>query len=247
MTSGFRSVVGIISAYNFPAAVWAQNGFSPPSAETYGRLETESQGPRHGTRPAAPLQHRHEGDGCRACSPCLSGGQRDRGTAAARSPRGARVLHRFEQCRPQGRQRRRKHAWPPLPCSNAPATMAALSMRRRISSSRPEASPSELSAPRGQRCTSTRRIIAQKSIAAPLVDLLKRSLRADQGRNPREEGAVVGPLIDKLPSSSSSADQAGRRGTRQGCIRRQADPRPRLLCGADHHHRGRPELGVRAA
>ena len=49
----------------------------------------------------------------------------------------------------------------------------------------------------GQRCTSTRRIIAQKSIVEPLVDLLKRSFGQIKVGDPREEGAVVGPLVDR--------------------------------------------------
>jgi len=49
----------------------------------------------------------------------------------------------------------------------------------------------------GQRCTSTRRIIVQKAVAAPLVELLKRSFAQIKVGDPREDGAVVGPLIDQ--------------------------------------------------
>jgi aldehyde dehydrogenase (NAD+) len=49
----------------------------------------------------------------------------------------------------------------------------------------------------GQRCTSTRRIIAHNSIAAPLVALLKQSFGQIKIGDPREEGAVVGPLVDR--------------------------------------------------
>ena len=49
----------------------------------------------------------------------------------------------------------------------------------------------------GQRCTSTRRIIAHQSIVNELVDLLKQSFSQIKIGDPREKDTVVGPLIDK--------------------------------------------------
>ena len=49
----------------------------------------------------------------------------------------------------------------------------------------------------GQRCTSTRRVIAHRSVVAELVDLLKRSFAQIKVGDPREPGAVVGPLVDR--------------------------------------------------
>ena len=49
----------------------------------------------------------------------------------------------------------------------------------------------------GQRCTSTRRVIVQRSVAAELVELLKRSFAQIKVGDPREPGAVVGPLVDR--------------------------------------------------
>ncbi|MBR0725520.1 aldehyde dehydrogenase family protein [Bradyrhizobium manausense] len=49
----------------------------------------------------------------------------------------------------------------------------------------------------GQRCTSTRRIIAHRSVAGPLVDLLTRSFEQIEVGDPRDEGTVVGPLVDR--------------------------------------------------
>ncbi|VVE31120.1 aldehyde dehydrogenase family protein [Pandoraea anhela] len=48
----------------------------------------------------------------------------------------------------------------------------------------------------GQRCTSTRRVIAQRGIANELVELLKRAFEQITVGDPREPGVVVGPLID---------------------------------------------------
>jgi aldehyde dehydrogenase (NAD+) len=49
----------------------------------------------------------------------------------------------------------------------------------------------------GQRCTSTRRVIAHRSIAADLIELLKRSFAQIKVGDPREPGTVVGPLVDR--------------------------------------------------
>ncbi len=49
----------------------------------------------------------------------------------------------------------------------------------------------------GQRCTSTRRVIAHRSIIAPLTELLKRAFSQIRIGDPREPDAVVGPLVDR--------------------------------------------------
>ena len=48
----------------------------------------------------------------------------------------------------------------------------------------------------GQRCTSTRRIIAQKSIRKELMTYLAKSFSQISIGDPREDNAMVGPLID---------------------------------------------------
>lgn len=49
----------------------------------------------------------------------------------------------------------------------------------------------------GQRCTSTRRVIAQRAVAEELTDLIKRSFEQIRIGDPREPGTVVGPLVDR--------------------------------------------------
>ncbi|MBT2324349.1 aldehyde dehydrogenase family protein [Variovorax paradoxus] len=49
----------------------------------------------------------------------------------------------------------------------------------------------------GQRCTSTRRVIVHRSVEGELVALLKKSFAQIQVGDPREPGVVVGPLVDK--------------------------------------------------
>src|SRR5699024_915721 len=48
----------------------------------------------------------------------------------------------------------------------------------------------------GQRCTSTRRIIAHSSIVDELVDLLKEAFDQITIGDPRDPASTVGPLID---------------------------------------------------
>ncbi|CAG4886909.1 aldehyde dehydrogenase family protein [Paraburkholderia saeva] len=49
----------------------------------------------------------------------------------------------------------------------------------------------------GQRCTSTRRVIAHRSVVRELTELLKQSFAQIKVGDPREQDAVVGPLIDR--------------------------------------------------
>ena len=49
----------------------------------------------------------------------------------------------------------------------------------------------------GQRCTSTRRVIVHRSVEADLVELLKKAFAQIRVGDPREPGVVVGPLVDK--------------------------------------------------
>jgi aldehyde dehydrogenase (NAD+) len=49
----------------------------------------------------------------------------------------------------------------------------------------------------GQRCTSTRRVIVQRGVADRLVELLKLSFTQIKIGDPRDEDTVVGPLVDR--------------------------------------------------
>jgi hypothetical protein len=49
----------------------------------------------------------------------------------------------------------------------------------------------------GQRCTSTRRVIAHYSVEKELVGLLKRSFEQIKVGDPRQADTVVGPLVDR--------------------------------------------------
>jgi aldehyde dehydrogenase (NAD+) len=49
----------------------------------------------------------------------------------------------------------------------------------------------------GQRCTTTRRVIAHKQIYTPLIEALIGAYRQLKIGNPLEEGVLMGPLVDK--------------------------------------------------
>ncbi|WP_445216121.1 aldehyde dehydrogenase family protein [Bradyrhizobium sp. Pa8] len=49
----------------------------------------------------------------------------------------------------------------------------------------------------GQRCTSTRRVIVQRSVAEPLVALLKQAFSQIKVGDPRDAETIVGPLVDR--------------------------------------------------
>ncbi len=67
----------------------------------------------------------------------------------------------------------------------------------------------------GQRCTSTRRVIAHSSIHDALADRLERARASLQVGDPRQPGVLVGPLVDEAAwlgmqaALSQAADQGG--------------------------------------
>jgi len=68
----------------------------------------------------------------------------------------------------------------------------------------------------GQRCTSLRRLIAHESLRATLVERLKRAYASLPIGNPLEAGTLVGPLIDarSFESMQSALDEARREGSK---------------------------------
>ncbi len=66
----------------------------------------------------------------------------------------------------------------------------------------------------GQRCTSTRRVIAHQSVHHELVMRLERARASLKVGDPREPGVLVGPLIDEMAwlAMQASLDQAADQG-----------------------------------
>ena len=81
----------------------------------------------------------------------------------------------------------------------------------------------------GQRCTTLRRLFVHEDIAEALLDRLKRAYGSLSIGDPREEGTLVGPLIDR-PSYEAFCDALRRAGEAGGQVfgggRALADERP---------------------
>jgi aldehyde dehydrogenase (NAD+) len=64
----------------------------------------------------------------------------------------------------------------------------------------------------GQRCTSLRRLIVHESIRVPLLERLKRVYASLPVGNPLEEGTLVGPLVDRAAFEAMQEALAAARG-----------------------------------
>lgn len=190
-------VVGIVSAYNFPAAVWAQNGFLSAIG---GNTVIWKPSPKVPLT-AIALQHLAN----RAMQELGHGGVFSLFTPAdnavaerlVQDPRVALVSFTGSSgvgrkvAQIVGSQLGRRYM---LECSGnngcivdetADLKLAARSIAFGVVGTT------------GQRCTSTRRVIVQKGVAARFTELLARSFAQIKVGDPREADAVVGPLIDR--------------------------------------------------
>ncbi|MFW0889108.1 UNVERIFIED_CONTAM: aldehyde dehydrogenase family protein [Pseudomonas sp. JL1] len=194
-------VVGIISAYNFPAAVWAQNGFLSAIG---GNTVIWKPSPKVPLT-ALALQH--------LCVIAMNElGQEgvfslvipESNEVAEQLVRDTRVaLISFTGSSPVGRK-------------VAQIVGSTLGRRSLLECSGnngcivDETADLELAAAAiafgavgtsGQRCTSTRRVIAQRSIARPLVELLKKAYGRIAVGDPAVAGNLVGPLVDRAAAA----------------------------------------------
>jgi aldehyde dehydrogenase (NAD+) len=190
-------VVGVISAYNFPAAVWAQNGFL---AAIGGNTVIWKPSPKVPLT-AIALQHLTN----RAMKECGYAGvfslfvSDDNGVAEA-LVRDTRVaLISFTGSSGVGRRvngivaetlgRRAL-----LECSGNNGCIVDETANLELAAAAIAFGAVGTS---GQRCTSTRRVIAQRAIAPKLIELLKKAYGRIVVGDPAEPGALVGPLVDK--------------------------------------------------
>ncbi|WP_288251413.1 aldehyde dehydrogenase family protein [uncultured Hydrogenophaga sp.] len=190
-------VVGLISAYNFPAAVWAQNGFLSAIA---GNTVIWKPSPKVPLT-AIALQHLsnqamaelgHEGvfslftpEDNAVAEQLLTDPRIALVSFTGSSNVGRKVANLV------GQQLGRRYM---LECSGnngcivdetADLKLAARSITFGVVGTT------------GQRCTSTRRVIVQKGVAQRFTELLAASFAQIKVGDPREKDAVVGPLIDK--------------------------------------------------
>ncbi|WP_258015928.1 aldehyde dehydrogenase family protein [Streptomyces sp. AJS327] len=190
-------VVGLISAYNFPAAVWAQNGFLSAIA---GNTVIWKPSPKVPLTAVAIQKIVN-----RAAAETDSRGVfslfiPDDDTLAERLVADARVdMVSFTGSTRVGRKvaeivgstlgRRYQ-----LECSGNNGCLVDETADLELAA---KALTFGVVGTTGQRCTSTRRVIAHHSIADRLVELMKRSFDQIAVGDPRDPGTVVGPLIDR--------------------------------------------------
>ena len=188
-------VVGVISAFNFPVAVWSWNAAIAAVCGDTTLWKPSSQTPRAPSRaPKSPRKFAAKPAWTRPFQPGHRQGQHRRRTAAARSPDPAGLRHRKL---PHGLPRRRVvgkrlgRTILELGGNNAiivtPESDIKLAVRAIVFGAVGTA---------GQRCTSTRRIIVHESIRDQLVEKLIAAYQQVPIGNPLEPSTLMGPLVD---------------------------------------------------
>jgi len=190
-------VVGIISAYNFPAAVWAQNGFL---AAIGGNTVIWKPSPKVSLS-AIALQ--------KLCITAMTEFGQE-GVFSLVIPEGNEVAEQLvtdprvslisftgssgvgrKVANIVGRHLGRRAL---LECSGNNGCIVDETADLKLAAAAITFGAVGTS---GQRCTSTRRVIAHRSIAAPLVELLKKAYGRVVVGDPVEDGILVGPLVDQ--------------------------------------------------
>ncbi len=212
-------VVGVISAYNFPAAVWAQNGFL---AAIGGNTVVWKPSPKVPLT-AIGLQQlcnraMREHDAAGVFSLFVPG---DNATAERLVADERVAMVSFTGSTATGRR----------VASIVGATLGRRSMLECSGNNGcivDETADLALAArsltfgavgTTGQRCTSTRRVIAHRSIVGELTALLVRSFAQVKVGDPREADTLVGPLVDRaaVDRFEASVAQALELGGRLAC------------------------------
>jgi aldehyde dehydrogenase (NAD+) len=204
-------VVGIISAFNFPVAVWAWNAalalvcgnscvWKPSEKTPLTALATQALFDRALTKfGAAPAHLSQVLNGGAALGAALVDDARVALVSATGSTRmgravAPRVAARFGRCLLE------------LGGNNAiivaPSADLDLALRGILFGAYGTA---------GQRCTTTRRVIVHASIHAELLARLERARASLKIGNPLEAGTLVGPLIDRAAFDAMEAALAAAR------------------------------------
>ncbi|HEY9330325.1 MAG TPA: aldehyde dehydrogenase family protein [Streptomyces sp.] len=190
-------VVGLISAYNFPAAVWAQNGFLSAIA---GNTVIWKPSPKVPLTAIALQKLVNQAAAEMGCEGVFSLFIPDANAVAEKLVADTRVaLVSFTGSTGVGRKvaeivgstlgRRYQ-----LECSGNNGCIVDETADLALAA---KALTFGVVGTTGQRCTSTRRVIAHRSIAAELVELMKKAFDQITIGDPRDQDTVVGPLIDQ--------------------------------------------------
>ncbi|WP_284618136.1 L-piperidine-6-carboxylate dehydrogenase [Aquabacterium humicola] len=223
-------VVGVISAFNFPVAVWAWNAalalvcgdsvvWKPSEKTPLTALATQALFERAVTRfgADAPAHLSQVLNGRAATGEALVDHPKVALVSATGSTRmgravGPRVAARFGRCLLE------------LGGNNAiivtPSADLDMAVRGILFGAYGTA---------GQRCTTTRRVIAHTSIHDELVARLDRARKSLKIGDPRESGVLIGPLVDQAAfdgMQAALADARAQGGTVAGGARVLADAQP---------------------
>ena len=191
-------VVGVISAFNFPVAVWSWNAALALVCGDAVVWKPSEKTPLTALACEAIFEARGQAFRRRAAGP---GAGADRRPRRRRDP--GRPSRRCRWFRPPARPAwaaMSVRGWPsalPAPCWNSAATMPASSARRPISTWRCAPSPS---APWARPASAARRCGACSCMTASMtrcVPRLKKAYESVSVGNPLETSSLVGPLIDK--------------------------------------------------
>ncbi|MET3913476.1 aldehyde dehydrogenase (NAD+) [Variovorax sp. OAS795] len=190
-------VVGVISAYNFPAAVWAQNGFL---AAIGGNTVVWKPSPKVPLT-ALALQHlcniAMEEMGLEGVFTIFIPETNELAELLVSDVRVALVSFTGSTAVGRkvadvvGRTLGRRYM---LECSGNNGCIVDETADLKLAASSITFGAVGTT---GQRCTSTRRVIVHRSVEGELVELLKKSFAQIRIGDPREPGTVVGPLVDK--------------------------------------------------
>ena len=189
-------VVGIITAYNFPAAVWAQNGFLSVIG---GNTVVWKPSPKVPLTAIAMQKLANQAMEEFKCEGVFSLYSPEENELAELLLRDTRVpLISFTGSSGVGRKVAdlvgqtlgRRYM---LECSGNNGCIVDETADLKLAA---RAITFGAVGTTGQRCTSTRRVIAHRSIVNELVGLLSQSFEQITIGDPREPGTVVGPLID---------------------------------------------------
>ncbi|MFF3503390.1 aldehyde dehydrogenase family protein [Streptomyces sp. NPDC003247] len=190
-------VVGLISAYNFPAAVWAQNGFLSAIA---GNTVIWKPSPKVPLTAIAVQKLVNRAAAELGCEGVFSLFIPDDNAVAEKLIADTRIaMVSFTGSTQVGKKvagivgstlgRRYQ-----LECSGNNGCIVDETADLELAA---KALTFGVVGTTGQRCTSTRRVIAHVSIVDELVELMKKSFDQITIGDPRDPETVVGPLIDK--------------------------------------------------
>jgi aldehyde dehydrogenase (NAD+) len=191
-------VVGVISAFNFPVAVWSWNAALALVCGNSVVWKPSEKTPLTALACQAIFERaaKRFGDAPKGLSADHHRRPRHRRSAGRPSEGAARLRHRLD---PHG-PRCRPASWPSVLAalsSNSAATMPASSRRPPISTWRCAPLPSAPMGTAGQRCTTLRRLFVHDSVYDKLVPALRKPMQNVTVGSPLTTKALVGPLIDK--------------------------------------------------